>query len=66
MEARPNQKRWEHFQFVPNELKDSSAGWLFDHGLARVLVIFLDFSLGETVSPERSTGECGGGRNPPG
>jgi len=34
--------------------EDGPAGWLFDHDLARVLIIFLDFSLGETASPERS------------
>jgi hypothetical protein len=33
--------------------------------LTEVPVIFLAFAMGETASPERSIGECGGGKTSP-
>ena len=54
------------FPVCPQRTGDGPAGWLFDHDLAESPVILLDFSRGETASPERSAGECGGGRNPSG
>jgi len=40
----------------------SRAGGVSWNGLTEAPVVFLAFALGETVSPERSIGECGGGK----
>ncbi len=43
----------------------SRAGDISLNSLTEAPVIFLAFAMGETASPERSAGECGGGKTSP-